>query len=235
MAMRPIQITIKLLTLVITLVITIVIYTATVRSVSLSKASRLINFSDQRPNIRIDQYSGYKLFSIFSTSTLKCSIICLLTPKCKSFNLCKPHGCQFNSATIPQLHKQSYGPVINEMIIITDPTCVYFGMDSVFIPKCQTGIKEVSIQDDPDPDENICQINSRRTDGLWGKREYFNVTKNIGNEYEAQSYQDCLPETALNDGFCPQPRKTDRIWLKWDFSRNCFFTPSRQSNFQFQN
>ena len=201
------------------------------RSENVPKASRLINFSDQRPNIRIDQYSGYKLLSTPATSPLKCALICLQTPKCKSFNLCRPEGCQFNSASIAQLHKQSYGQDLIELIIITDPSCVYFGIDGLFVPKCRIGTAELSIQQDPV--ENICQINEKRTDGLWGDRVYFNVTKSTGTEYETQSYQECLPETALNGGFCPQPRKIERIWLKWNFARNCFFPPSYRSNYRF--
>ena len=97
--------------------------------------------------------------------------------------------------------------------IVQDKTCIYIGLQKSSVPQCQEGFTERDIQSDSEP--NVCGINHKRVDGLFGERQFFNVSVDSSFEFKGYSYQECLPETAINGGACQPINKTERVWVKW--------------------
>ena len=57
-------------------------------------------------------------------------------------------------------------------------------------------------------------IGNKRKQLLLIEREYFNIT--VSNSAEFRGFtRHCLPESALNGGYCKTENETEAVWVKW--------------------
>ena len=104
--------------------------------------------------------------------------------------------------------------------ISSDPNCGLLNMNRSFVPQCEHFGTKRSIRNDSDP--NYCNINKKRVDGSFLAREYFNASIDSPEEFKGFTTRKCLPETAINGGFCKNENETKAVWVKWIDSRLTF-------------
>ena len=140
------------------------------------------------------------------------SVMVFFSVRCKSYNHCGRNLCQLNSVGLIELRQIDFGDIENENIA-QDESCVYIGLKRSSVPECREGLNKRSIQNDSEP--NYCGINLKRVDGLFTKREFYDISINTSYEFKGYTYQQCRAETALNGGGCPEANRTEHVWVKW--------------------
>ena len=192
---------------------TVTIFKAQISSSeTVSIARRSITFNDIIPKTKIKFESGYVINDLSTQNRFECSIACLKKPECKSYTFCHTF-CYLNSIGFPELQRI----YLFHLYILSDENCDLFSMEKSFIPECEENGSTRSILNDSSP--NYCEINKKRVDGLFREREYFNASINTTEEFKGFTTRKCLPETALNGGYCKHERKTQEVWVKWITSK----------------
>ena len=155
-------------------------------------ASRNVNFHEFTPHYKA---LGYEIRQFSAKNHLECSISCLADPDCKSYSFCNGL-CFLNEIGFEALRRNGRDHIFSS----TDKNCNLLSMNKHFVPQCkQAGINR-SVRDDSNT--TICKINKKRVDGVFLERVYFNISVNTSEEFRGFSTRKCLPETALNGGFC---------------------------------
>ena len=173
------------------------------------KARRSITFNDMTSQVRIEKISDYILDTISTLNRRECAIQCLNTPECKSYSFCKTY-CELNAIGVTELRRNERHYFLFTTV---DENCDLFSMQKDFTPQCEEFGSFRSIRVDSDP--NYCKINQKRADGLFLEREYFNATIDQLFEYKGFTTRRCVPETALNGGYCKVEYETKPVWVKW--------------------
>ena len=172
-------------------------------------AKRSVTFNDLTPQIRINEISTYIIDVIPSRSRRGCVIRCLKNPECKSYSFCKRY-CELYVIGVTELRRNERHYFL---FTVADENCDLFSMQKDFTPQCEEFGSIRSIRNDSNP--NYCKINQKRADGLFLEREYFNSSIDEALEYKGFTKRRCVPETALNGGYCKAEYETKAVWVKW--------------------
>ena len=172
------------------------------------RAKRAITFNHFSSQFKILPESGYNIEKLATQNRRECAIKCLKNSQCKSYSYCRTH-CYLNSIGLFELQRNEQ----HKWFTSSDKNCDLFSMERNFIPQCQEFGLVRSIRDDSDP--NNCVINKKRVDGAFLEREYFNASIDVIKEFKGFSTRKCLPETALNGGYCKSKNETEAVWIKW--------------------
>ncbi len=110
-------------------------------------------FSDVRRDTTVENSSIGN--STLVASRIDCGMLCVQEPKCLSYTLCAGRVCTLHniSAFHPDFESKS----------VTDPKCIYAGMEKDQYPTCREKGQKVSIRDDSTTSKY--KINLKRIDG----------------------------------------------------------------------
>ena len=174
------------------------------------KSRRFITFNSLESNIQITATSGYVITTIKTQNRLQCADMCLQKLECKSYSFCQ-RFCYLNSIGLHELLRNEH----HAWFTASDQNCHLQNMNRNFVPECEEFGTKRSIRNDSDP--NYCNINKKRVDGSFLAREYFNASIDSPEEFKGFTTRKCLPETAINGGFCKNENETEAVWVKWNY------------------
>ena len=169
---------------------------------------RFIMFNDLNSRDQIALTSGYVISQIQVRNRLQCAVKCLQIPECKSYTFCQ-RFCNLHSIGLNELHRNEN----HAWYTSSYPNCYLISMNRNFVPQCEEFGINRSIRKDSDP--NFCNISQKRVDGSFLAREYFNASIDSPEEFKGFTTRKCLPETAMNGGYCKTGNETQPVWVKW--------------------